>query len=299
MQLIEPKIMDAEYKVKMRAYYNRHWKNFDMMKKHIHFGLEMMYVLKGKCSIEICNRTLNLSKNQLILLNSEIPHRLIVDHIEGCKILNFEFKLIKGKMKGISFRQLCINSDELKGLYETNKPYITIKDDLGIGQTLKELINEYDNNREEDSVYKDILHISLLTKIALKYKTSKDTKNGVGQGYVRAMIEYIHNHYDVDIKIKDIAKSVSVHENYAQKLFKNSLGVTMIEYLCNFRMEKAALLLENTDIPISEISEIVGINSRQYFSYLFKKRFGKSPSQYRKLIEKVSEDNRISYISET
>ena len=299
MQLIKPKIMDTDYKVEMRAYYNRHWKNFDMMKKHIHLGLEIMYVLKGKCSIDICNKTLHLSKNQLIFLNSEIPHRLIVDHIEGCKILNFEFKLIKGKMKGISLRQLCINSDELKGLYETTKPYITIRDDLGIGQTIKELINEYDKDRQVDSVYKDILHVSILTKIALKYKTSKDTENGVAQGYVRSMVGYIHNHYDVDIKVKDIAKSISIHENYAQKLFKNSLGVTMIEYLCNFRMEKAELLLENTDIPISEISEIVGINSRQYFSYLFKKRFGKSPSQYRKLIEKVSKDNRISYISKT
>ena len=64
------------------------------------------------------------------------------------------------------------------------------------------------------------------------------------------------------------------------------MGVTPNEYLTRLRMEKAEMLLARTDIPIIEISGYVGINSRQYFSFLFKKHTNATPSQYRNLARK-------------
>ncbi|WP_039765622.1 PocR ligand-binding domain-containing protein [Caldicellulosiruptor sp. F32] len=99
---------------------------------------------------------------------------------------------------------------------------------------------------------------------------------------IEKIIEYIKNHYMEDITLDDLAKMVYLSPTYLSYLFKKQLGITVKEYLINIRLKKSKELIETTDLPIGEISKMVGIEDQNYFSRLFKKKFGVSPLNYKK-----------------
>ena len=103
---------------------------------------------------------------------------------------------------------------------------------------------------------------------------------------MKQSVEYIHHHYDCDIQVKEIAAAVSLHPGYLHRIFKAGMGCTMMDYLMRLRMEKARMLLEQTDIPVIDICSYVGVNSRQYFSTLFKRYTGVTPKAYRQSVMK-------------
>ncbi len=69
--------------------------------------------------------------------------------------------------------------------------------------------------------------------------------------------------------------------NYFSTIFKRETGKTYIAYLTGLRMEKAVELLKNTQLKTYAIAERVGYQEQNYFSYVFKKTYGVSPSKYR------------------
>jgi len=95
------------------------------------------------------------------------------------------------------------------------------------------------------------------------------------------IIEYLQDHMSNEVSINEISKAVFLSPFYLSRLFKEELGITIIEYLTEIRMEKAKSLLEKTDMTIAEITNNVGYNEISYFSRLFKRRVGISPTKYR------------------
>ncbi|MEI2406145.1 helix-turn-helix transcriptional regulator [Niallia taxi] len=82
--------------------------------------------------------------------------------------------------------------------------------------------------------------------------------------------------------MKDIASILNLHPGYFHRIFKQHIGCTVMEYLSSVRMDKAKMLLSDTDISISDVPDYVGINSTQYFSALFKKHTLETPLLYRR-----------------
>ncbi len=80
--------------------------------------------------------------------------------------------------------------------------------------------------------------------------------------------------------VVNLAKRVGLNQNTLQNGFKQLYKTSVNEYIQNFRVEKAKALLENSELNITEITYKVGINSRSYFSKLFKKKYGVTPKQY-------------------
>lgn len=82
------------------------------------------------------------------------------------------------------------------------------------------------------------------------------------------------------------AQSRSMSVSWFQRNFKQIVNYTPMQYLLTIRVNNAASLLETTDYSMSEIAAIVGYDDALYFSRLFRKLKGMSPSEYRKLIAK-------------
>ena len=76
--------------------------------------------------------------------------------------------------------------------------------------------------------------------------------------------------------------------------FKKYMGVTPMQYVLSLRMSNAESLLEMTDYNVTEISSIVGYENPLYFSRMFKKQRGLSPSEYRKKIRQL--DNCVKNV---
>ena len=94
---------------------------------------------------------------------------------------------------------------------------------------------------------------------------------------------YFNEHYHEQISIEDYARSRNMSVSWFQRSFKQIVKHSPMQYILTIRMNNAASLLDATDYSMSEISAIVGYDNPLYFSRVFKKQKGVSPSEYRKL----------------
>jgi two-component system response regulator YesN len=99
---------------------------------------------------------------------------------------------------------------------------------------------------------------------------------------VADVLQYIRERYDQNISLKEISDHVQLSPNYMSLLFKKEMGRNLIEYLTNYRLEKAKELLRSTTLKTYEIAETVGVPDSAYFSRIFKKATGVSPLEFRK-----------------
>ena len=97
---------------------------------------------------------------------------------------------------------------------------------------------------------------------------------------------FIHEHFhDPDLSVDTICRNLHVSPNYFSTIFKKETGQTYIAYLTSLRLEKAVELLEHTDDKTYVIAEKIGYPDQNYFSYVFKKKYGVSPTKYRRMLE--------------
>ncbi|MDD3336049.1 MAG: response regulator [Eubacteriales bacterium] len=107
---------------------------------------------------------------------------------------------------------------------------------------------------------------------------------------IQRCLDYIQGHYgDAELNLRQIAyDKLYINPDYLGKLFRKCVGVKFSEYLAQLRMENAKKLILETDDSIKSIAEAVGCgNSPQYFSCLFKKQYGVTPSVFAGTVRKA------------
>ena len=98
--------------------------------------------------------------------------------------------------------------------------------------------------------------------------------------YVMEAVLFIQNQYHKSISIMDTAEHIGLSEGYLSRLFKQETGYTFSNYLLYYRIKKATLLLQDHKRKVYMVAEAVGYNDSMYFSNIFKKVVGMSPSHY-------------------
>ena len=96
---------------------------------------------------------------------------------------------------------------------------------------------------------------------------------------LKSAIDYIHAHLDGDLSIEQIASSVNTSSSHFAHLFKTATGISLYQYVIQQRVERAKLLLANTDLPISEIAAQVGFASPSHLTHHCKRQTGMTPRQ--------------------
>ena len=108
-------------------------------------------------------------------------------------------------------------------------------------------------------------------------KGSKDHTNDL----IRQAKEYIDRHFQKDISLDDISRELNISPYYFSKLFKEETGENYVEYVTGRRMDRAKQLLKNPDKSIKEVCVEAGYSDPNYFSRIFKKYQGVSPTEYK------------------
>ncbi|MBS4200453.1 helix-turn-helix transcriptional regulator [Bacillus sp. FJAT-49732] len=280
--IFHPQLIEDRYFPKVNAYYFKHWENYEMA-FHTHKDIEIMYVINGECIVETLSEAITLKKGDFILLDSNIPHRLIVAAGDPCRMLNVEFSFLHSNGSFPSIKELAYENKALSEFLKMKSPYIVLKDPNEIYHTLKNLVLESDK-KEDKQMMVQLLISQLLIQIARMAVEDVELKkvNQQANVYVNQAVEFLHQNYDCDLKLEDIGRAVNLHPGYLHRVFKKLMNCTIMEYLTLLRMDKAKALLADTDIPIIEISQYVGINSSQYFSQIFKKHTSMTPIDYRR-----------------
>lgn len=98
---------------------------------------------------------------------------------------------------------------------------------------------------------------------------------------LRRAIEFMHDNFDRELALEEIAAAAYLSEYYFARLFKQITGLTPHVYLANLRLERARKLLAETSLPISEIAAAVGYQSQSHFTKVFKSVSGVTPRAYR------------------
>ncbi len=98
---------------------------------------------------------------------------------------------------------------------------------------------------------------------------------------VSKIITYLNTHYAETLEVTEIAEQLHLSHSRLIALFKKFESVTPKQYIINLRIRKARELLENSSLSISEIAAKVGYHNALYFSRIFKKNTGISPTLYR------------------
>lgn len=149
----------------------------------------------------------------------------------------------------------------------------------------KEMIHELQHCK---TGFAELLSMYLRQIFLLIQRTRQAKKTSVPtdiQEEIEYARHYFNEHYNESISIGDYAASRNISVCYFQRNFKRIINYTPMQYLLTIRMNNAANLLETTDYSVGEISAIIGYEDSLYFSRLFRKIKGMSPSDYRKLLQ--------------
>ena len=124
---------------------------------------------------------------------------------------------------------------------------------------------------------------ALLTSIMEKVIDFRDAAAGSKYNEIIARAqEHIQSNYaDKDISLHSVAKEVSISPNHFSTIFSQETGETFIGYITRIRLEQAKVLLKTTQMRTSDIGYEVGYNDTHYFSHVFKKHTGMTPTEFR------------------
>ncbi len=107
-------------------------------------------------------------------------------------------------------------------------------------------------------------------------------KGGLAPWVQKRCFDFMHGRLSEDISLEDLAAEAQLSPFHFARMFKQSVGLPPRVYLTRIRMEKACELLENTDLPVTEIAFEVGYSSNQAFARVFLKERNMTPTAYRR-----------------
>lgn len=99
---------------------------------------------------------------------------------------------------------------------------------------------------------------------------------------VEKALWHLETHYAEPLRLADVARALHVSPKHACEIFTRATGASPMQHLRRLRVEKAQVLLEDTALPIKEVAYAVGVRDEHYFSRLFHKIAGTSPTDYRR-----------------
>jgi AraC-like DNA-binding protein len=229
---------------------------------------QLLLVLEGEGVIHIGMESFPVQDGCFYILCQDVPHQF--EFTKNTITLDYKFLISCPELQSWVHQQrpfgTCPKSqmEELKLWFKTSLAYkrkpeawTPLRIDSGFKSTLISLFQTNEN-------------------------ALQDSNHRIMQGSF-PMAKYIEDHYQDKVTLEILSREFKFHPHYIIDMFRENVGVTPIQYLHMYRMQKAKELLEFTTLSISEIADHVGW-TLQYFSRLFHKREGLSPTDYREYI---------------
>ena len=148
------------------------------------------------------------------------------------------------------------------------------------GSTAQKHLNS--DNYLISSVYSDSVDLerALLNCVEMYFDELADNKNVAYSEHILKAMDFVRKHYMEDISVSVMAAVTGISEGHLRRLFKQELKTNVIDYITDFRVEKARQLLEDESMEFSDIWKQTGFSSAQYFNVVFKKKMGMLPREY-------------------
>lgn len=254
---------------------------------HWHDEIELILIQKGNLIITLNKTPLQAAEGDIVLILPGILHAIDRDQQNFAEYYNiiFDLKLL-GQDNPSDFCFSRYLSPYLKE--KVSLPYLLTKDQAihqVLHQTLTNLIEAHYHHPQGIELYikSQLFYIFWLLE-PLQCKTQQSQPNQYHISQVQKMKDFllfIHTNYASSLTLKEAADFCGYSASYFSKFFKSFTGMTLIEYLNNYRLKKASDLLLTTNMNVIEISETIGFENHSYFIRLFRKHYRTTPKQYR------------------
>ena len=223
------------------------------------------YIVDGECYIKIDDKEYVASKGMLFLLpyNSTQTYH----HISENYVTKYWFH----------FTLSCNDKDLLELI--TLPHYIDVQEP----KKVRDLFTKIINLDEETTIQAKLMQKSYIMQLfAYYYEHASNKQDRIFKDdKIATILSYIENNLNQDLNVPDLSNILHLHPNYFIHYFKNMVGKPPMEYINNLRIERAKKLLQSENISIGDIAVQIGFTSSYYFSRIFKKKTGFTPSDYR------------------
>ena len=248
---------------------------------HWHDEFEIIYVRSGFLTVSISGESYIGKTGEAFVVS---PGNL---HLMGSQTGTVDYYTFLFPLKYISFRTDDMLDEKL--LEPLNSGHLMICP--RVKDTAKELceqlikIYEAKNDESESKITTQVrTKIILLQFILEMWKKGFVIENDTsGRNTVeKEMVSYIQQNFTGKISLREFGEQFHLSEKYISRYFKEHFHITLSQYITHLRLEHAKQLLQDTDIPVTEIAMQSGYQNVSYFIRSFKKTYGVSPLKYRK-----------------
>ena len=255
--------------------------DFHCIEWHWHREFEFLYVESGEVTCGIGEKQIILSEGEAIFINSKILHRFYAS--SGGIIPNFvcmpEFIAPENSLIYKKYILPIISSNIYFQRFQPDELWQT-----KIIQTMIKIMEIQRNEKIKELATLALLQDLWLTfyeNVKLSDKGDVQTVDEVAQKRVQLIMQYIHENYNRNLSLDEIASHIGISKSTALNLFHRFLHTTPVNYLIGYRLQAASWLLKNTNKKVKTIAYESGFHNVDYFCRLFKKRYHLSAPQER------------------
>ncbi len=239
-------------------YVGEHAKTYDVV-WHTHDEWELVYCTGGEGAFKFENgSTINYKEGDVVA----IPPRVLHANSSVDGFTNIHMRMEAPAFHGKSAFRL---SDGPEGQYRF-------------------VFNEAKYYYQADITKRELV-LEALGDLIASYILVKLSNSGFSDPVEQIRISIMHSYTQPDFALDAAIRQLPFHYDYLRKLFKKEVGVTPLEYMTGLRMKKAESLLSSAwsrDYSVAEVAEMCGYSDPLYFSRVFNKHFGCSPSAFAK-----------------
>lgn len=262
--------------------------NTNLNRLHRHNFFEINYVMKGKCTQNINNHnTVILNEGDMCIMNPMVKHNLMIENDDNY-IINI---LIKSNLFYSTFLTLLSSEQNMASFFmnymlsqdlESNYQIFPIGPNSAIKDTVFRIINEYmqkENYHETVIVSLLIILFSLTNRENEKLYSTNEFKNKT-ESKLNAFFQYLSLNY-ATATLESAADYLHFTPNYLSAYIKRHTGKSFRYVLEQIKLSHATNYLLNTNMSISDISEVLGFKQPCNFYNLIKKYYDITPSEFR------------------
>ncbi|MDF2927704.1 MAG: chemotaxis protein CheY [Paenibacillaceae bacterium] len=248
--------------------------------EHFHQVYEIAFFIKANVQIFVSNFKYDIRDGDLLLISPFDIHRIFYHpnfHYVRY-VIYFDKACIQEILRAVNRPDLLEELDRCA----YRKVALDLKQQAQMGQLCRELLQEAGHQPPDPSVNQLHLSLLLVRLREMMHAQKHQYQDHKKEQKVRLLIDYIDAHYPSAIELARLEKAAGMSKYYMSHIFKETTGMTIIEYVHNRRVIEAQKLLLQTAKSIVDICFETGFQNLQHFGRVFKKITDMSPSQYRR-----------------
>jgi len=255
--------------------------DFRSIKLHWHEEAEIIVIKKGEGIVSVDLTEYHVQTGDIIFVMSGQLHS--ISQFESSS-MEYENIFFKPRLLKASGNDLCWERFLSPLLAATVSVPVVFHADTPLYLTLAGQIQAIDTLCDKKPAGYQLAvkgHLFLMFYALSSESTSLALPDRKRLDKVKAVISYVEEHCAQTITIEEMAALCYFSKSYFMKFFKESMGISFVTYLNDYRLEVAAKLLLATDDNVLDIANACGFGNLSYFNRSFKKKYGITPGKYR------------------